>query len=211
MARVVLKNINRLRSRWTRSINREPPLLVTGRAPGPVHRIYTLLTRHRLGACGHGLQIRYPAIIKNPQSISLGNMVVIREHAWLNCERRSSPSLLIGSGTYIGRFVHINASQSVVIEDGVLIADRVYIADYQHAFSDPVRNIIDQGFTTPEPVMIRSGSWLGVGSVIMPGVSIGRGAIVAANAVVTKDVADFEIVGGVPASQIGTRPVTDSS
>jgi acetyltransferase-like isoleucine patch superfamily enzyme len=138
-------------------------------------------------------------------------MVVIREHAWLNCERRSSPSLLIGSGTYIGRFVHINASQSVVIEDDVLIADRVYIADYQHAFSDPSRNIIDQGFTSPEPVMIRSGSWLGVGSVILPGVSIGRGAIVAANAVVTNHVADFDIVGGVPASVIGTRPVTSAS
>jgi acetyltransferase-like isoleucine patch superfamily enzyme len=138
-------------------------------------------------------------------------MVVIREHAWLNCERRNSPTLLIGSGTYIGRFVHINASQSVIIEDDVLIADRVYIADYQHAFSDPSQTIIDQGFTSPEPVMIRSGSWLGVGSVIMPGVSVGRGAIVAANAVVTNDVADFEIVGGVPASAIGTRPVTGPS
>lgn len=211
MVRVILKNINRLRSRWTRSMNRNPTLLVTGRAPGPVQRSYSLLIRHRLGACGHSLLIRYPATLKNPQSISVGNMVVIREHAWLNCERRSSPSLLIGSGTYIGRFVHINASQSVVIEDDVLIADRVYIADYQHAFSDPSRNIIDQGFTSPEPVMIRSGSWLGVGSVILPGVSIGRGAIVAANAVVTNHVADFDIVGGVPASVIGTRPVTSAS
>jgi acetyltransferase-like isoleucine patch superfamily enzyme len=208
MARV-LNNINRLRSRWVRS--RELPFLVTGRAPNPFQRTYSLLIRHRFGACGHSLQIRYPATIKNPQSISVGNMVVIREHAWLNCERRSSPTLLIGSETYIGRFVHINASQSVVIEDHVLIADRVYIADYQHAYSDPTRNIIDQGFTNPEPVMIRSGSWLGVGSVIMPGMSIGRGAIVAANAVVTKHVADFEIVGGVPASVIGTRLVLDSS
>ena len=206
-----LKEINRLRSRWARSMNSELPFLVTGRAPGPAQRIYSLVIRHRLGACGHGLQVRYPATIKNPQSISVGKMVVIREHAWLNCERRNSPTLLIGSGTYIGRFVHINASQSVVIEDDVLIADRVHIADYQHAYSDPSRNIIDQGFTSPEPVMIRSGSWLGVGSVIMPGVSIGRGAIVAANAVVTKHVADFEIVGGVPASVIGTRTVTSPS
>jgi acetyltransferase-like isoleucine patch superfamily enzyme len=210
MGRVALK-FNRLTEPMARSMNREVPLLVTGRARGPVQRIYSLLIRHRLGACGHSLQVRYPATIKNPQSISVGNMVVIREHAWLNCERRSSPTLLIGSGTYIGRFIHINASRSVIIEDDVLIADRVYIADYQHAYSDPSRNIIDQGFTSPEPVMIRSGSWLGVGSVIMPGVSIGRGAIVAANAVVTKHVADFEIVGGVPASVIGTRHVTDSS
>jgi acetyltransferase-like isoleucine patch superfamily enzyme len=152
------------------------------------------------------VQIGFPATIKNPASISVGNMVVIRDHAWLNCERgRGAPTLSIGDRSYIGRFAHINASQSVVIEEDVLVADRVHISDYQHAFDDPSQPIIQQGLTRPEPVIIRSGSWLGIGVVIMPGVTVGRGAIVGSNAVVTKNVKDFEIVGGIPAAVIGSR------
>jgi acetyltransferase-like isoleucine patch superfamily enzyme len=132
-------------------------------------------------------------------------MVVIREHAWLNCERQKSITLSIGDRSYVGRFAHINASRSVVIEDEVLIADRVHISDYQHAHEDPTRSVIAQGLTEPEPVRIRSGSWIGIGAVIMPGITIGRGAVVGANAVVTKDVADYEIVAGVPATVIGSR------
>jgi acetyltransferase-like isoleucine patch superfamily enzyme len=173
----------------------------------PFARAYSRLLSRRLGSCGRGLQIGFPATIKNPASISMGDMVVIREHAWLNCEKRNGTTLSIGSGSYLGRFAHINASQSVIIEDEVLIADRVHISDYQHAYADPTRAVVAQGLIEPEPVLIRWGSWLGAGAVIMPGITVGRGAIVGANAVVTRDVADLEIVGGVPAVVIGTRGV----
>jgi acetyltransferase-like isoleucine patch superfamily enzyme len=182
-------------------------LLLTRQPTGLFLRAYSRLIAHRLGTCGRGLQIGFPATIKNPASISVGDMVVIREHAWLNCEKSDESTLSIGNRSYLGRFSHINASLSVVIEDDVLVADRVHITDLQHAHDDPSRAIIAQGLTDPDPVRIRSGSWLGVGAVIMPGVTIGRGAIVGANAVVTRDVADLEIVGGVPAAVIGTRAV----
>jgi acetyltransferase-like isoleucine patch superfamily enzyme len=204
----------------------------------PWNRAYSRVVARRLGACGRGLQILFPATIKSPGSVSVGDMVVIREHAWLNCVQQASNSegsavttrspplyarpltsmkgridsevradftLTIGSGSYVGRFAHVNAGLSVVIEDQVLIADRVHISDHQHAHADLSRAIVAQGVTDPEPVRIGEGSWLGVGAVIMPGVTIGRGAIVAANAVVTRDVGEFEIVGGVPARVIGTR------
>jgi len=147
----------------------------------------------------------YPATLKNPRSIELGDMVVIREHAWLNCSRAGAPTLTIGNGSYIGRFSHINADRSVVIEDEVLIADRVHISDHSHAFADRSLAVVAQGLTEPDPVRIRWGSWIGAGAVVMPGVTIGRGAIVGANAVVTRDVDDFQIVGGVPAVNIGSR------
>ena len=168
-------------------------------------RVHSWIVAHRVGSCGRDLHIGFPATIKNPSSIVLGDMVVIREHAWLNCERAPQPTLSIGDNTYIGRFAHINAAQSVVIEDDVLIADRVHISDHQHAYSDPSLPVLAQGVTDPEPVRIRSGSWLGVGAVIMPGVTIGRNAIVGANAVVTRDVADLDIVGGIPAAVISRR------
>jgi len=144
--------------------------------------------------------------VKNPRSVAVGSAVVIREHAWLNCEPAAEPTLTIGDGTYIGRFAHINAARSVVIEDEVLIADRVHISDYQHAFDDPTRSVVGQGLTEPRPVRIGWGSWIGAGAVIMPGITLGRGAIVGANAVVTADVGDHEIVAGVPARVIGRRP-----
>jgi acetyltransferase-like isoleucine patch superfamily enzyme len=147
----------------------------------------------------------FPVTLKNARSVAIGDAVVIREHAWLNCEARSGFTLSIGSGSYIGRFSHINARESVVIEDEVLIADRVHISDYQHAIADLSRSIVAQGFTDPERVRIRTGSWIGEGAVIMPGVTVGRGAIVGANAVVTRDVADLQIVGGVPATVIRSR------
>lgn len=178
---------------------------------GPFNRAYSRLVARRLGVCGNGLQVIFPATIKNPGSIEIGDGVVIREHAWLNCERRSGRTLSIGRGSYIGRFAHINASESVILEDEVLIADRVHISDYQHTFRDLSRSVVAQGFTDPEPVRVRFGSWIGVGAVIMPGVTIGRGAIVGANAVVTRDVRDFEIVGGVPAVVIGTRQSAENT
>ena len=112
-------------------------------------RVYTRIAARRLGARGRGVQIRFPATIKNPGSVAIGDRVVLREHAWLNCETGDGTVLTIGNGTYIGRFAHINASRSVVIEDEVLIADRVHISDYQHAFADPTRAIVAQGLPSP--------------------------------------------------------------
>ena len=56
-----------------------------------------------------------------------------------------------------------------------------------------------------EPVTIGDDVWIGFGACVLPGVSVGRGSIVAAGAVVTKDVPDWTIVGGVPAKVIGSR------
>lgn len=178
---------------------------MTRQATSLVDRVYTQVVARRLGACGRGVQVIRPATIKNPSAVSVGDGVVIREHAWLNCEPRDGFTLSIGSGSYIGRFAHINARESVVIEDEVLIADRVHISDYQHAIDDVSRSIVGQGLTDPEPVRIGCGSWLGVGAVVMPGILIGRGAVIGANAVVTRDVGEYEIVAGVPAVRLGSR------
>lgn len=179
---------------------------MTSQATSRADRRLARRISRRVARCGPGLEVIRPATVKNPGSISLGRAVVIREHAWINCEPSTAPTLTIGDGCYIGRFAHINAAASVVIEDEVLIADRVHISDYQHAFGDPGRSVVGQGLTEPRPTRIGWGSWIGVGAVVMPGVTIGRGAIVGANAVVTADVGDFEIVAGVPARPIGHRP-----
>jgi acetyltransferase-like isoleucine patch superfamily enzyme len=134
--------------------------------------------------------------------IAVGERVIIREHAWLNTKGKredGTPVLVIGAGSYIGRFAHINAWHQVIVEPDVLIADRVYISDADHNFEDRTVPIIRQGDSFKGAVLLRSGCWIGVGAVILPGVTVGRNSIVAANAVVTKDVPDYTVVGGVPA------------
>jgi acetyltransferase-like isoleucine patch superfamily enzyme len=112
------------------------------------------------------------------------------------------PTLRIGDGSYIGRLVQINALRSVDIGENVLIADRVFISDADHIFGDTKVPIRLQGDSFIGDVTLRDGCWIGIGAVILPGVTIGRNAVVAANAVVTKDVLDCSVVGGVPAKLI---------
>jgi acetyltransferase-like isoleucine patch superfamily enzyme len=113
-----------------------------------------------------------------------------------------SQTLIIGDGTYIGRLVQINAWRSVAIGSNVLIADRVFISDADHNFTDTNIPIRLQGDSFIGAVTLKDGCWIGIGAVILPGVTIGRNAVVAANAVVTKDVPDCVVVGGIPAKII---------
>lgn len=164
--------------------------------------LYTRLVRRQFGAWGARSRVYRPIRLVAPHLVTVGEDVVIREHAWINAKddrEAGVPTLFIGSGTYIGRFVHINAWRSVTIEANVLIADRVFISDADHNYEDPDAPIILQGDRFKGNVLLKQGCWLGVGAVVLPGVTVGRNAVVAANAVVTDDVPDRAVVGGIPA------------
>ena len=173
------------------------------------NRAYTVLNKGKFRFFGPGARLIFPSRMNFPQYIHIGNGSVIMEHSLLNCVPRKKPgvSLRIGEYTYIGRFFHVNAYDSVTIGDKVLIADRVFISDVHHEYHDDDVPIIDQGVTEPKPIVIKYGAWIGVGAVIMPGVTIGRNSVVAAHAVVTKDVPDNTIARGIPALVF---PKTDS-
>ena len=167
--------------------------------------LYTYLMQCRFEYWGKGSRLHPPATLICPGVIRIGDGVVIKEHAWLNAWNRRADgraSLIIGDGCYIGRFAHINAWEDVVIEPHVLIADRVYISDADHYHDDPEVPIILQGVGFKGSVLICSGCWIGIGAAILPGVRVGKNAIVGANAVVTRDVPDNAVVGGVPAKII---------
>ena len=155
---------------------------------------------------GKRFSLGYPSTIRSFDSIEIGSNVHIREHAWINCTRKSKnePVLIINNNTYIGRFLHLNAKLSVEIGSDVLISDRVFITDHHHGYEDqsPIKN---QPLPKGAPVKLKNGCWIGIGAVINPGVTIGENSIVGSNSVVTKDVKDNTIVGGVPARLI--RPL----
>lgn len=164
--------------------------------------IYSLAIRFQFACWGSKSRIEPFAKLTAPNLVSIGSRVHICEHAWLNTKDdrgNGEPTLSIGDGTYIGRFVHINAWREVIIEKDVLIADRVFISDADHKFEDLEIPISRQGDEYKGSVIIKSGSWLGIGAVILPGVTIGLNSVVGANSVVTKDVPDYTIVAGIPA------------
>jgi acetyltransferase-like isoleucine patch superfamily enzyme len=171
-------------------------------------RCYSWASRGAFAHCGANTVIGRHAKLVAPHLIEIGSDVVLGEHAWLNAkdDRRSGDSTLtIGNGAYIGRFVHINAWRSVHIGKDVLIGDRVFISDADHNFQAPDVPIKRQGDRFVGEVDLKEGCWIGIGAAILPGVTIGRNSVVAANAVVTKSVADFTVVGGIPARPIRTR------
>jgi len=105
--------------------------------------------------------------------------------------------VVIGKDVYINTNSLLMARGGITIEDGVMIAANAQIISNNH---DPH----DLQVLTCKPVLIKEHAWIGAGATILPGVCVGRHAIVAAMAVVTKDVPDYSVVAGNPAKVIKT-------
>ena len=99
----------------------------------------------------------------------------------------------------IGADMVIACSGSIEIGDEVLTADRVYIGDTYHEYRDVGTPVLHQGLGDPRPVKIGRGAFLGINCAVLPGVTVGEGACVGANAVVTHDVPDHALAVGNPA------------
>ena len=109
----------------------------------------------------------------------------------------------IGKFTRIGKNVYINHLCSmldmgtITIGDNVLIGPKVNILSEEHPVNPAERKSL-----MVRPVVIKNGAWIGAGATILPGVTVGENSVVAAGAVVNKDVPDNTIVGGIPAKII---------
>ena len=108
--------------------------------------------------------------------------------------------LLIGDNTWIGHKTIILASETITIGTDVNIAPRVYIGTGTHEIDNEGPSVAGKGVSMP--IRVCDGVWLCANSTILAGVTIGQKSIIAAGAVVTHDVPDFEMWGGVPAKKI---------
>lgn len=135
--------------------------------------------------------------VAGASSITLGPGVVIQRGAALYA--RPGSRLLISDGCRIGSDVVISVAESVHLGREVLLAPRCYISDHNHQFTDPTIPVMRQGMTTPVPVVIGDGSWLGINVSVLAGVTLGRNCVVAANSVVTTSFPDGSVIGGAPA------------
>ena len=119
------------------------------------------------------------------------------------CINNAVGDVIIGDYTRIG--LHITIIGPVCIGNHVNLAQGITITALNHNFSDATKRIDEQGIAT-KPVVIKDDVWIGANAVVLPGVTIGSHAVVAAGAVVTHDVPDNTVVGGVPAKVISTTP-----
>lgn len=103
----------------------------------------------------------------------------------------------IGKNVYVNTNALMMARGGITIEDGVQIAANVQLISNNH-------DVYDRQVLTCKPVRIKEGAWIGAGASIMPGVCVGKYAVVGAMSVVTKDVPDYAVVVGSPAKVVKT-------
>lgn len=156
--------------------------------------------KRKYGHLGKGSIVYSPLEVDNAKNIYIGDNVNIHEYAWLMGGNQAY-SLIIKDGTVVGHFSHIVANHELVIEENVLIADKVFISDCTHNYEDIEVPIIKQGIHNLKSVRIGKDSWIGENVCIL-GASVGIHCVVASNAVVLNDVPDYSIVAGVPAKVI---------
>lgn len=109
----------------------------------------------------------------------------------------------VGKDTIIGDHVFLDGRDKLIIGDHVDIASEVMIYNSEHDINS------EDFHAVTGAVIIEDYVFIGPRAIILPGVKIGRGAVIAAGAVVTKDVPEFAIMGGVPAAVIGERKLKD--
>jgi acetyltransferase-like isoleucine patch superfamily enzyme len=189
-----------------------------------------LMYRLCIGSVKGSLFIGKNVAIRYPKNLHLGNQVIIEDGAEINCLASNGmhlgdrvsigkyaivrPSniyggpigegLVMGNNSNIGPYNYIGCSGKITIGDNVMLAPRVSIYAENHVFDNPNITIKAQGVSKMD-VMIEDDCWIAANAVILAGVTIGKGSVVAAGSVVNEDVPAFSVVAGVPARVIKSR------
>jgi acetyltransferase-like isoleucine patch superfamily enzyme len=133
--------------------------------------------------------------------LEIGRWVHIGDGNSIRCHEGS---LRIGDKVVLGKENTVNCYLDVEIGAATLIADWVYVADFDHVTTDIQRPIKDQGIVKA-PVRIGPDCWIGVKATILRGTRIGRGVVLGAHAVVRGDVPDYAVAVGAPARVVRDR------
>lgn len=137
-------------------------------------------------------------------NIHLGANTIVQQGTWLAAVPLTGAKqcrLEIRAGSVIGNMNHIYATRSVIIEEEVLTADKVYISDCTHSYTNTNIPVLRQPIVQLSNVVIGRGAWLGENVCVM-GACVGRGSVIGANSVVTKDIPDYCVAVGAPARVI---------
>jgi len=140
-----------------------------------------------------------------PNQVSIGDKCSIKHAVYFlyDGKWKKDPSIIIGNNNFIGSSCEFNITKKITIGNDCLIASGSRFIDHNHGVS---LNALMRVQDCPNDVItIGNDVWIGVNAVVLKGVTIGNGAIIAAGAVLNKSVGPNEIWGGVPARKIGDR------
>jgi maltose O-acetyltransferase len=147
------------------------------------------------GNLGHWLRARMCRLI----FLKCGDGIVVRPHAFFG----SGCDIEIGDFSEIGLNAYLN--RDVKIGKHVLMGQNVTILTTRHEFENPNIPIHEQGTSERRPVRVGDDVWIGANSILLPGITIGDGAVIGAGSVVTRDIPPFAVVAGNPARVIRRR------
>lgn len=173
--------------------------------------LWSSYIKSQFKSCGEFLSIAPSLVHMGLNKVSIGNNFRAGERLKLrtfDCWEGSTytPEITIGNNVNIETDCHISAINKVSIGDNVLIASFVYISDHSHGDVNAMDGWMDAPLRRPlfskGSVVIEDDVWLGEKVTVMPGVHIGRGAVIGANSVVTKDIPAYAIAVGSPARVI---------
>jgi acetyltransferase-like isoleucine patch superfamily enzyme len=162
----------------------------------------------RFGRFGENSIICFPTnTLYNEHYIHVGSGTMIGPHCTLSAGMMpgqiciTDPVVSIGDRCLIGKGSAVVGHFSITIGNDVWTGHNVYITDQNHGYEDVARPIGTQSM--PEkPVTIGDGSWIGYGSVVLPGASIGDHVVIGANSVVTGEIPSYSVAVGSPAKVI---------
>jgi lipopolysaccharide O-acetyltransferase len=178
-----------------------------------VAKLLSLIWVRYLAEAGPRFHVSRGTRIQGGRAVRIGNGFFAGPSLWIEAvhqyiDYRYEPSIVIGANVICSDFVHIAATTSVTIGDGVLMGSGVHITDHAHGVysgasqdspdTPPAKRRLMQG----KAVLIGANVWLGDGVVVLPGVSIGAGSIIGANSVVSRDLPAHVIAVGAPAVPI---------
>jgi acetyltransferase-like isoleucine patch superfamily enzyme len=159
----------------------------------------------RFAAFGEGTAVNFPSTVLHGVSrIEVGEDCIIGPYATLSAgmpvplDDRADPIVTIGDRCWLGKGIGIVAHERVVIGDDTCAGHFVYITDQNHGYENVDEPIATQLWKNA-PVRVGKDCWLGHGSVILPGTTIGDHVVVAAGSVVTGTIPDYTVVAGAPA------------
>lgn len=192
----------------------------------------------KFGNKPRNLNISWPRTIRNPQRIFFGENVhlgpnsvlkaitstgaLMKHPENLHVEQTFQPKIVFGDRVSATGGLHVAAHSKITIEDDVMLASNVFLADALHGYDRIDIPFKYQGMIRIAPITIKQGCWIGQNVVVMPGITIGKMSVVGANSVVTKDIPSRSIAVGSPARvikrwcergekwvSVGTEPVLE--
>ena len=160
---------------------------------------------------GKGSFVERSVYVLGWSKVKIGKNSVIGENSWININNKNGdgPRLEIGDYCYIGPNAILSTGKKIIISDYFLCGHDCRLIGSNHIYDNPLKPYVSTGAYDIDIIEIEENVWMGLNVVVTGNLKIGRGSIISASSVVTKDIPPFSIAVGVPCRVIKRFSFTD--